>query len=84
VTPELYLYTRANCGLCVEMEDALHAAAGLPAFRLHTVDIDRDPELLRRFGTRVPVLAAGGRVLCEGHFDAGAVAAGLTGPAGER
>jgi len=63
------LYTRRDCGLCAEMRAALHAAAGPRPYRCHLVDVDEDPALRRRFGERVPVLVAGGRVLCEAHFD---------------
>jgi hypothetical protein len=73
VSPEFVLYTRRDCGLCAEMRAALHAAAGSRSYRCHLVDVDEDPALLRAFGSRVPVLVAGGRVLCEAHFDARAV-----------
>ncbi len=53
---ELVLYTRADCGLCREMEEVLEAE--LPRFeaRLTRVVIDGDRELERRFGLEVPVL----------------------------
>jgi hypothetical protein len=34
-------------------------------FELKLVDIDRDPELMRRYNERVPVLCRGGRELCH-------------------
>ncbi|HSW33757.1 MAG TPA: hypothetical protein VLH36_09110, partial [Steroidobacteraceae bacterium] len=37
---------------------------------LQVVDVDRDADLAVRFGLRVPVLEAGGKVLCEGVYDA--------------
>ena len=37
---------------------------------LRVVDVDRDADLAVRFGLRVPVLEAGGVVLCEGVYDA--------------
>ena len=33
------------------------------------VDIDTDSNLKTRYGTRVPVLTGGGRVICEGQLD---------------
>lgn len=33
------------------------------------VDIDQDPALKVRYGTRVPVLAGGGQVICETQLD---------------
>ena len=37
---------------------------------LLVLDVDRDADLAVRFGLRVPVLEAGGVVLCEGVYDA--------------
>ena len=36
-----------------------------PEFDLELVDIDRDPELARRYGVRVPVVAVDGEELFE-------------------
>lgn len=72
--PEFLLYTRSNCGLCVEMRAALHAAAAGRDYACLLIDVDADPALTAEFGARVPVLAAGGAVLCEGRFDPHAVA----------
>ena len=53
---ELTLYTRADCGLCREMEQLL--SEEIPRFdaRLERVEIDGNPELEAQFGTEVPVL----------------------------
>lgn len=42
-------------------------------FELRVVDVDGDPELARRHGERVPVLAHGGRELCHHVLDRPAV-----------
>jgi thioredoxin-like negative regulator of GroEL len=58
--------SREGCGLC---EDMLHALAdlernqGLPSVVI--VDVDSDPELVRRFGLKVPVLLLDGSVICH-------------------
>ena len=67
--PEFTLYTRMDCGLCSDMRTALHDAMNGAEYRCQLVDIDDDGELRRLYGERVPVLAAAGRVLCEGRFD---------------
>ena len=55
----LQLYSRPGCHLCDRMEaDLAPIVAG--AARLEIVDISEDPALLRRYGLRIPVLAAGG------------------------
>jgi glutaredoxin len=59
------LYTRAGCHLCEEAERVLVAERAATAFRLELVDVDRDPELQRRYGVRVPVVAVDGEELFE-------------------
>ncbi|HET9558953.1 MAG TPA: glutaredoxin family protein [Actinomycetota bacterium] len=59
------LYTRVGCHLCEEAERALREERAAAAFDLELVDIDRDPELARRYGVRVPVVAMDGEDLFE-------------------
>ena len=59
------LYTRAGCHLCEEAERVLRAEQAATAFELELVDVDRDPELARRYGVRVPVVAVDGVELFE-------------------
>lgn len=68
------LYTRRDCPLCDEMKAEIErAGAGLLA--LEVVDVDRDAELVERFGWRVPVLEIGGEVAFEGCLEAERLAA---------
>ena len=64
------LYTRRGCHLCEAAEDML-VCAGVSVDR---VDVDADPAAAARFGLRVPVLEAAGRVIMEGRFDPARVA----------
>jgi glutaredoxin len=59
------LYTRAGCHLCEEAERVLRAEQAATPFRLELVDIDGDPELARRYGVRVPVVAVDGQDLFD-------------------
>ena len=59
------LYTRAGCHLCEEAERVLRAEQVAAGFALELVDIDRDPELVRRYRVRVPVVALDGQDLFE-------------------
>ena len=59
------LYTRTGCHLCEEAERVLRAEQAATPFRLELVDIDHDPELVRRYGVRVPVVAVDGEELFE-------------------
>ena len=65
MSPTVTLYTRAGCHLCEEAERVVVAERAATAFRLELVDIDRDPELARRYGVRVPVVAVDGVELFE-------------------
>ena len=59
------LYTRTGCHLCEEAGRVLRAEQEAAGFALELVDIDRDPELARRYGVRVPVVALDGEELFE-------------------
>ena len=63
--PTVVLYTRAGCHLCEDAERVLLAEQAATPFRLQRVDVDRDPELQRRYGVRVPVVAVDGAELFE-------------------
>jgi glutaredoxin len=59
------LYTRLGCHLCEEAERVLREQRASVGFDLELVDVDRDPELARRYGVRVPVVAVDGDDLFE-------------------
>ena len=66
----LTLVTRAECGLCEEMQlelEALRGERALPGMVL--ADVDADPELQRRWGLKVPVLLLDGAKVCETRLD---------------
>lgn len=62
----LVMYTRGECGLCDRMEADLAAAQSIPTYALRKVDVDRDPDLARRYGNWVPVLWVGRRQAFRG------------------
>ena len=63
--PLLTVYGREGCHLCRDMWDALEELQAEGGFRLLWVDVDDDPDLVRRYGAKVPVLTAGERELCH-------------------
>ena len=75
---QLTLYYREQCDLCDTMRRALVGFS-----RRHRpldwreIDIDRDPELIRRYDARVPVLCLGEREICHFFFDESALLAAL-------
>jgi glutaredoxin len=65
VTTTVRIYTRVGCHLCEEAERVVRAEQAAAGFELELVDIDHDPELARRYGVRVPVVALDGEELFE-------------------
>ena len=63
--PDLFLYGRADCGLCVEARSMIQAlltdrnAHGLRTPRLVDRDIDTDPAWQRAFFAVIPVVELG-------------------------
>jgi len=67
----LTLLSRAECGLCEDMQRelaALRARVALPP--LQVLDVDSDPELCRRYGLKVPVLLLDSTHVCSHRLDA--------------
>ena len=62
----LVVISREGCGLCDEM---LHGLAELEREQtlppVTVVDVDSNPELVRQFGLKVPVLLLDGSVICH-------------------
>lgn len=69
--PRLTVVHRQDCDLCDEMLTELEALGRrirLPPVNI--VDVDADPELVRRYGLNVPVLLLDGTVVCRHRLDA--------------
>lgn len=68
--PRWTVYSRAGCGLCDELLGELaHLLGPEAAAHVAVVDITGDPELERRYGNRIPVLAADGVFVCAYRLD---------------
>jgi len=63
------VYSRPNCGLCEEFKLQLAELLGDRAASVQVVDVDSDPELKRRYGDRIPVLAVDGDYVCGVRVD---------------
>jgi hypothetical protein len=63
--PDLILYARPGCSLCDEAREAIRLVSddrrerGLPVPEVVEHDIERDPELHRRYLERIPVVELG-------------------------
>jgi thioredoxin reductase (NADPH) len=70
---EFILYSRESCQPCHDFRARLDSLLQGYDYRCHVLDVDSDPELVRRYGARLPVLVAGGSEICAGAFDADAI-----------
>ena len=69
--PEVVLYTRAGCHLCDEAKEQIRQVQALLSqgfggqaqapFAFREVDIDLDPDLLKRYNEEVPVVFINGK-----------------------
>jgi hypothetical protein len=67
--PAFTLVTRVDCHLCDAMHEELQRYFGSGGAAVRILDVDRDPDLQRRFGHKVPVLMLDDEVVCSGRFD---------------
>ena len=75
---ELTFYYRERCDLCDSMRKSLAAfSQNVRPLSWREIDIDRDPDLVRRYDARVPVLCLGDREICHFFFDEAALRAAL-------
>jgi hypothetical protein len=61
---------RRDCELCEQMlAELLLLARSTPLPLIDVVDVDADPQLLRRHGLHVPVLLLDGSLVCRHRLD---------------
>ena len=56
------IYTKPGCHLCDEAKEELRHARCRDAYTLEEINIETDPELFRRYGVEIPVIAIDGHV----------------------
>lgn len=66
----LVLYSKPGCGLCDEMKAQIARARLSRRIEFTEIDIERDAQLLERFGRSIPVLEICGRVAFKGRMSA--------------
>jgi glutaredoxin len=69
----LTLYGKPGCHLCEEARAVVEASCVGRDVDLVEVDVSLDPELHRRYGERIPVVALDGEELFELFVDEGAL-----------
>ena len=57
---QVTLYTRPSCHLCDEAKQAILAARCEDLYALREINVDSDPELVRRYGWDIPVILING------------------------
>lgn len=57
---QVILYTRPGCHLCEEAKQEMQAAACANEYTLQEINIESDPELLRRYQYDIPVITIDG------------------------
>jgi hypothetical protein len=60
--PHVVFYTRPGCHLCEEAEREIAAARCQGFYTFEKVNIDTDPDLIRRYGWDIPVITINGTV----------------------
>lgn len=63
------VYTRKQCGCCHKAIEVLEGFRKRYGFRIETVDVDDDPELVAKYDTEVPVVAVDGKVRFRGQVN---------------
>lgn len=63
------VYSKPHCSLCETFLAELAEIVGTQAAQVAIVDITSDPELERKYGTRIPVLTVDGDFVCAYRVD---------------
>jgi glutaredoxin len=58
--PHIIIYSRPGCHLCDEAKQSIAAAGGQDEYTLDEINIESDPELLRRYQYDIPVITING------------------------
>jgi hypothetical protein len=67
--PGWTVYSREGCSLCETLVAELAELLGPLAASVRIIDVDSDPDLERRFGHRIPVLAFDDEFVCAYRLD---------------
>ena len=68
--PHVIVYSRPGCHLCDEAKHAIRSAGVDNLFTLEEINIESDPELLRKYKYDIPVITIDGREAFRHRVDA--------------
>jgi len=70
---EFQVYSRQGCHLCEDLLHQLYALQQAHDFKVIEVDIDLSPQLIKQYGSQVPVVTCGDEQLCHYFLDQAAI-----------
>ncbi len=79
----VHFYTRKRCCLCDQALQVVRDVQRRVPFVLEIVDIERDPALTERYGTKIPVVTVDGRIHAKYRVDAARLERRLAAPSSE-
>lgn len=74
---EAKLFERPYCGLCQQFLEEWLSKPDLAPIKLHRIDVDSDTKLAEKYGSSVPVLVIGDKLVCRYFFDYEAILGAL-------
>jgi glutaredoxin len=66
---EVVMYTRQDCHLCTDAYSLLEEMRKRFTFTLRVIDVDTQPDLVRIYGDRVPVIVVGEKARLWGKIN---------------
>jgi len=63
------VYSRPACHLCDEAKDAIHGSGIRSRFTFEEVNIESDPELLKKYKYDIPIVTLDGREIFRHRVD---------------
>lgn len=75
---EFTVYSRNGCHLCEDLLQHLRALQQDYSFEFVEVDVDSNPQLIKQYGSQVPVVTCGDVQVCHYFLDQAAIVRILT------
>ncbi|HED36409.1 MAG TPA: glutaredoxin family protein [Gammaproteobacteria bacterium] len=72
------VYSRHGCHLCEDLLQQLYGLQQIHDFKIIEVDVDSSPQLIKQYGSQVPVVTCGDEQICHYFLDQAAILNKLT------
>ncbi len=69
LTPDVIVYHRESCHLCDDVVASLSQLQKELGYKIKPIDIDKDPELNKKYNADVPVVMVNDEVIFYHFFD---------------